>query len=152
VLSGIKPCISPDLLYTLARMGHGDELVLVDAFYPAHSRNPNVIRCDGSDVCELLDGILSLMNLDNYVADPVTTMEAANGDTLDPSMESDFRAAIDRHWPDTPPIAKMERHDFMARSTRAFAIVQTGETRKYANIIIKKGVIPPQAADAASSL
>ena len=139
---GIKPCISPDLLYTLARMGHGDELVLVDAFYPGHSKNSNVIRCDGSDVCELLDGILPLMNLDSYVVDLVTIMEVAAGDTPDPQMESDFRATIDRHWPDTPAMAKMERHEFMARSSRAFAIVQTGETRKYGNIILKKGVIP----------
>ena len=142
MLVGIKPCIPPDLLYTLARMGHGDELVLVDAFYPGYSSNANVIRCDGSDVTELLDGILPLMNLDSFVAAPVTMMEAANGDVLDPAMEADFRAVIDRHWPETPVIAKMERFDFMARSSKAFAIVQSGETRKYGNIILKKGVIP----------
>ena len=142
MLVGIKPCIPPDLLYTLARMGHGDELVLVDAFYPAYSNNANVIRCDGSDVCELLDGILALINLDSFVEAPVTMMEAANGDVLDAQMLLDFRAAIDRRWPQTPPIAMQERGTFVARSTRAFAIVQTGETRKYGNIILKKGVIP----------
>lgn len=142
MLVGIDSRISPELLYTLARMGHGDELVLVDAFYPGHSCNTNVIRCDGSNVAELLDAILPLMNPDSYVADPIAMMEPANGDPLDPAVESDFRAAIDRHWPETPPIVRMERHSFVKRSKSAFAIVQTGETRKYGNIILKKGVIP----------
>ena len=100
MLFGIKPCITPELLYTLARMGHGDELVLVDAYYPSHSKNPTVIRCDGVGGAELLDGIMALMNPDDYVAAPIIMMEPANGDPLDPSVEADFRAAIDRHWPD----------------------------------------------------
>ena len=142
MLLGIKPCISPKLLYTLARMGHGDEIVIVDAFYPSHSRNPNVIRCDGTDAADLLDGIMSLMNPDSYVEAPIVMMEPANGDPLDPQVEADFRAAIDRYWPDTPPIQRMDRQSFLTRSTEAFAIVQTGETRKYGNVILKKGVIP----------
>ena len=146
MLVGIKPCICPDLLYTLARMGHGDELVIVDAYYPSYSNNSNVIRCDGSDVSDLLDGVLSLMNPDSYVSAPVTMMEPSNGDLPDPQVASDFRAAIDRHWPETPPIAYMERQSFLARSRKAFAIVQTGETRKYGNIILKKGVIPLDVA------
>ena len=142
MLFGIKPCITPELLYTLARMGHGDELVLVDAYYPSHSKNPTVIRCDGVGGAELLDGIMALMNPDDYVAAPIIMMEPANGDPLDPSVERDFRAAIDRHWPETPAIVKIDRQSFVSRSAEAFAIVQTGEMRKYGNIIIKKGVIP----------
>lgn len=142
MLVGIKPCICPDLLYTLARMGHGDEIVIVDAFYPSHSKNANVIRCDGTGAAELLDGIMSLMNPDSYVDAPVVMMEPTNGDQVDPQIESDFRAAIDRYWPDTPPIVRMERQSFLTRSIKAFAIVQTGETRKYGNVILKKGVIP----------
>ena len=142
MLFGIKPCITPELLYTLARIGHGDELVLVDAYYPSHSKNPTVIRCDGVGGAELLDGIMALMNPDDYVAAPIIMMEPANGDPLDPSVEADFRAAIDRHWPKTPAIVKIDRQSFVLRSAEAFAIVQTGEMRKYGNIIIKKGVIP----------
>jgi L-fucose mutarotase len=142
VLIGIKPCISPELLYTLARMGHGDEIVIVDAFYPSHSMNTNVIRCDGTSAAELLDGIMSLMNPDSYVEAPIVMMEPDNGDPLDPQVEADFRAAIDRSWPETPPIVRMERQSFLQRSTKAFAIVQSGETRKYGNVILKKGVIP----------
>lgn len=142
MLLGVKPCINPALLYTLARMGHGDEIVLVDAYYPGASHNANVVFCPGSDVVDLLDGILSLMNLDDYVPAPVTMMTPADGDLLDPRVESDFRAVIDRHWPDTPPIARMERHQFLERSRKASAIVQTGETRKYGNVILTKGVVP----------
>jgi len=145
VLLGIKPCISPKLLYTLACMGHGDEIVIVDAFYPSHSRNANVIRCDGTSAAELLDGIMSLMNPDSYVDAPIVMMEPANGDPLDPQVEADFRAMIDRYWPETPPITRMERQSFLTRSTKAFAIVQTGETRKYGNIILTKGVIPVES-------
>ena len=76
-------------------MGHGDELVLVDAYYPSHSKNPTVIRCDGVGGAELLDGIMALMNPDDYVAAPIIMMEPANGDPLDPSVEADFRA----HYP-----------------------------------------------------
>ena len=142
MLVGIKPCISPELLYTLARMGHGDEIVIVDAFYPGHGMNSHVIRCDGLAASDVLDGILSLMNPDSYVEAPVVMMEPAAGDPLDPEIEADFRAAVDRYWPDTPPIARIDRHTFLARSTRAFGIVQTGETRKYGNVILKKGVTP----------
>jgi L-fucose mutarotase len=69
-------------------------------------------------------------------------MEPENGDPLAPQFEADFRAAIDRSWPDTPPIARTKRQSFLKRSTKAFAIVQSGETRKYGNVIIKKGGIP----------
>lgn len=142
MLLGIKPCISPELLYTLARMGHGDEIVIVDAFYPSHSKNTTVIRCDGTSATEVLDGIMSLMNPDSYVDAPVVMMKPDNGDPLDPQVEADFRAAIDRYWPETAPITRMERQSFLTRSSKAFAIVQTGETRKYGNVILTKGVIP----------
>ena len=85
---------------------------------------------------------MALMNPDDYVASPIIMMEPANGDPLDPSVEADFRAVIDRHWPKTPAIVKIDRQSFVSRSAEAFAIVQTGEMRKYGNIIIKKGVIP----------
>lgn len=140
MLVGIDPCVTPELLYTLARMGHGDEIVLADAFYPGHSNNPLVIRCDGSTVPELLAGILPMLCLDAHVDAPVVMMTPEPMDVLDPAVESDFRAAIDKSWPDTPPILRMERHAFMARSRAAFAVVMTGETRKYGNVLLKKGV------------
>ncbi|MDA8425022.1 MAG: L-fucose mutarotase [Treponema sp.] len=142
MLIGIAPCISPELLSVLHRMGHGDELVLADAFFPGDAFNSRVVRADGIRVPELLDGILALINLDSYVEAPVSMMAPAKGDELDLSVERAYRAAIDRHWPDTPAIARVERFAFYERARKAFAVVMTGETVKYGNIILKKGVIP----------
>ena len=142
MLIGIAPCISPELLSVLHRMGHGDELVLADAFFPGDAFNSRVVRADGIRMPELLDGILALINLDSYVEAPVSMMAPAKGDELDLSVERAYRAAIDRHWPDTPAIARVERFAFYERARKAFAVVMTGETVKYGNIILKKGVIP----------
>ena len=142
MLIGIDPVISPELLDTLFRMGHGDELALCDAFFPGNSFNSRVIRADGIRIPALLDGILALINIDSYVSNPVIMMEAVPGDNLDPETEKSFRSVIDRRWPNTPPIEKIERFAFYERCKKAFAVVMTGETVKYGNIILKKGVIP----------
>ena len=142
MLIGINPVIGPELLDALFRMGHGDEIVLADAFFPGDSMNSRVIRADGIQIPALLDGILSLMNLDSYVPHPAAMMAPVPGDQLDETVEASFRKVIDRHWPDTPPIERIERFAFYERTKKAFAVVMTGETVKYGNIILKKGVIP----------
>jgi len=142
MLIGIKPCISPDLLSTLFRMGHGDEIVLADAFFTGDSLNPRVIRADGLRIPELLDGILRLINLDESADETLVMMQPVEGDVTDPKVELSYREVVDRYWPDTPAIAKMERFAFYERARKAFAVVMTGETSKYGNIILKKGVIP----------
>jgi len=142
VLIGIDPVISPELLDTLFRMGHGDEIVLADAFFPGDSVNTKVIRADGIRIPALLDGILALMNLDAYVPHPLAMMAPVPGDALDESVERSYRAVIDARWPDTPPVERIERFAFYERAKRAFAVLMTGETVKYGNIILKKGVIP----------
>jgi L-fucose mutarotase len=142
MLIGVAPCISPDLLALLHRMGHGDEIVLADAFFPGDSCSSRVLRADGIPIPELLDGILALVNLDSYVETPVLMMAPVTGDELDPSVERSFRIPIDRRWPGTPPIQRIERFAFYERAKKAFAVVMTGETAKYGNVILKKGVIP----------
>ncbi|MDR2478976.1 MAG: L-fucose mutarotase [Treponema sp.] len=142
MLIGINPVIGPDLLDALFRMGHGDEIVLGDAFFPADSVNSRVVRADGITIPALLDGILALMNLDSYVPHPLVMMAPVPGDTLDEAVEKSYRAVIDRHWPQTPPIERIERFAFYERAKKAFAVLMTGETVKYGNIILKKGVIP----------
>ena len=77
-----------------------------------------------------------------YVDHPVMMMAAVLGDTLDPSVEASYRAVIDKHWPQTPPIQRLERFAFYERARTAFAVVMTGETAKYGNIVLKKGVTP----------
>ncbi len=142
MLKGISPLISPELLEVLARMGHGDEIVLADAHFPGETMGRRVVRADGLRIPDLLDAILPLFELDAYVDDPLVMMAAVEGDTLDPSVEEAYRAAIDRHAPDAPPIARIERFAFYERARAAFAVVMTGETAKYGNIILTKGVTP----------
>jgi L-fucose mutarotase len=123
-------------------MGHGDEIVLADAHFPGESFNGRVLRADGLRIPDLLDGILPLFALDSYVESPLFMMEAVPGDTLDPAVGQSYRAMIDKHWPATPPIGRIERFAFYERTKQAFAVVMTGETAKYGNIILKKGVTP----------
>lgn len=142
MLVGISPLLSPELLALLCRMGHGDDLVLADAHFPGETMNARCLRADGLRIPDLLDAILPLFALDEYVDHPVLMMAPVPGDQLDPSVEEAYRAAIDRHWPDTPAIARIERFAFYDRARQAFAVVMTGETAKYGNIILKKGVTP----------
>ncbi len=142
MLVGISPLFSPKLLATIYRMGHGDEIVLADAHFPGHSVNANVLRADGLDIADLLEAILPLFVLDTYADSAVFMMDAVPGDTLDPAVEASYRTVIDKIWPDTPPIARVERFAFYEQARRAFAVVMTGETAKYGNIILKKGVTP----------
>ena len=93
MLKGISNVISPDLLAVLARMGHGDEIILADAHFPGHSIGPQVLRADGLTVAQLIDGILPLFELDSY-ATPLAMMAVVEGDTLDPELEADYRAVI----------------------------------------------------------
>ena len=137
LLKGISPAISPELLKVLAEMGHGDEIVFSDAHFPAHTMNARVIRADGLGCDELLKGIAPPIELDAY-ATPVIMMEVVKGDTLDPEVEKKYRAALGYKG----EIERMERYAFYERAKKAYAVVLTGETAKYGNIIIKKGVIP----------
>jgi L-fucose mutarotase len=142
MLVGISPLMSPELLSMLYRMGHGDEIVLADAHFPGESQGPTVIRADGLKIADLLDAILPLMVLDQYDDKSLIMMAAVPGDKLDPAVEAGYRAAIDKHHSDAPPVHRIERFAFYDRAKTAFAIVMTGETAKYGNIILKKGVTP----------
>jgi L-fucose mutarotase len=142
MLIGISPVVGPELLSTLYRMGHGDEIVLADAHFPGETVGKRVLRLDGLRIPDLLDGILPLFALDTYVASPLMMMAAVPDDVLDPQVEISYRAMVDRHWPDTPPIERIERFAFYERTREAYAVVMTGETAKYGNIILKKGVTP----------
>lgn len=142
MLKGISPLLSPRLLEVMYRMGHGDEIVLADAHFPGESLGPPVLRADGLRVADLLGAILPLFELDSYVSDPVVMMAAVPGDTLDETVEQAYRQVIDRCAGAVFPIVRMERFAFYERSRKAFAVVMTGETAKYGNVILKKGVTP----------
>lgn len=141
MLKGIHPAISPDLLKVLAQMGHGDEIILADAHFPGHSVCSCVVRADGLSVATLLDGILPLFEFDAY-APPLVMMAAVPGDSLDPAVEEIYMRAVHRHVPNAARPVRIDRFDFYARARAAFAVVMTGETAKYGNILLKKGVTP----------
>lgn len=141
MLKGISPVVSPDLLKILAEMGHGDEIVISDAHFPAHTFNPRVVRADGIDADKLLAGIIPLFELDAY-ATPVAMMAAVPGDTLDPAVEARYRKALGY----AGAIERMERFAFYERAKKAYAVVISGEGAKYGNIILKKGVTPVEIA------
>ena len=141
MLKGIAPCISPDLLKVLAEMGHGDELILADAHFPGHTFNPRVVRADGLSITSLLDGVLPVFELDSY-APPLVMMAAVKGDQLDPAVETRYMEAVHRHAPQAEAPLRIDRFEFYERAKKAFAVVMTGETAKYGNILLKKGVTP----------
>lgn len=142
MLKGISPVISPDLLKVLSAMGHGDEIVLFDAHFPAESLNARVLRADGVSIPALLEGILPLFELDTYVPHPLIMMEAVEGDTLDPEVERKYMESVHKTNPQIKEVGRIERFEFYNRTKSAYAVVVTGETAKYGNIILKKGVTP----------
>jgi L-fucose mutarotase len=142
MLKGISPLLSPEILSCLHRMGHGDEIVLADAHFPGETMNPFVLRADGIRIPELLEAILPLFELDSYVPQPLVMMSAVEGDTLDPRVEESYMESIKKSNPKVPSVERIERFEFYRRTEEAFAVIMTGETAKYGNIILKKGVTP----------
>lgn len=142
MLKGISPLLSPELLAVLTRMGHGDEIILADAHFPGETLNSQVLRADGLRIPDLLEGILPLFVLDEYVDDPIVMMAAVEGDTLDPQVEADYLIPIRKHAPQAPAITRIDRFAFYDRAKSAFAVLMTGELAKYGNVILKKGVTP----------
>ena len=141
MLKGISPLLSPELLKTIAEMGHGDELVLGDGNFPAASMNSRCLRADGHGVSEMLDAVLQLFPLDTFVDAPVTLMQVVPG-TMEgePLIWSEFRKIVDKHQCSIK-IQFIERFEFYDLSRKAYATLQTGEKALYACISIKKGVI-----------
>ncbi|MBN1516683.1 L-fucose mutarotase [Candidatus Sumerlaeota bacterium] len=141
MLNGISPLIGPDLLAALYRMGHGDEIVLADAHFPGESFNNRVLRADGLKIPDLLDAILPLFPLDTYVETPLIMMSAVAGDQLDQNVLKSYRDVIRKHAPHAPAIEHIDRFEFYERARAAYTVLMTGETAKYGNIILKKGVV-----------
>ena len=142
MLKGISPLISPELLSILHRMGHGDEIVLADAHFPGETCGQRVVRADGLRIADLLDGILPLFALDTYGDSPTIMMAPGEGGLLDPGVEESYRRVILTHCPDAPAIVRNDRFVFYERARKAFAVVMTGETATFGNIILRKGVTP----------
>ncbi|MGE5604523.1 MAG: L-fucose mutarotase [Bacteroidota bacterium] len=140
MLKGISKIISPDLLAILMEMGHGDELVLGDGNFPAAAYAQRLVRADGHSIPELLDAILKFYPLDPYVKKAVCLMEVVPGDPVQTPIWDDYREIVKKYEPKAE-FEKIERFVFYERAKKAYAIVATGESALYANIILKKGVV-----------
>lgn len=138
MLKGIPSIISPELLKIMMEMGHGDEIVIGDGNFPGKSINANCVRCDGHKVPELLEAMMKLFPLDTY-ANPVYIMEKVPGDTVETPIWDEYREIV-KPYTDAE-LEQVERYAFYERAKKAYAVVMTGESALYANIILKKGVV-----------
>ncbi len=142
MLKGINPIVSPNLLKALSEMGHGDEILLSDSHFPGHTLcSNNLLRGDGLEIPDLLEGILPLFELDSYDA-PLIMMSAVDGDVLDPSVEESYMSVVKKFLPEAAVPLRIDRFAFYDRAKAVFSCVITGTTAKYGNIILKKGVTP----------
>jgi L-fucose mutarotase len=125
-------------------MGHGDEIVIADGNFPSASIaaatiSKKFVRLDGHGVPEILDAVLQLMPLDTFVEKPVALMD--NGDSEHrPEVWTEYEKIVNKYEGEKS-IELVERYAFYTRAKSAYAIVASGETATYANIILKKGVV-----------
>lgn len=145
MLKGIDPLLTPELLLILAAMGHGDELAVVDANFPADACARRLVRIAGADSGRVLEAVLSLLPLDGFVAEPALRMEVVGDPEAEPEVCRAFRDILARAEGRPVPLGRLKRHAFYERTRQAFAVVQTGERRFYGNILLRKGVVPPEA-------
>lgn len=136
MLKGISPLISPELLKVLCEMGHGDEIVLADANFPAESMGQRVVRADGIGAAELLRAILPLFPLDQYDESNFVLMSVVPGDPTVPVIWDEYRATLTAYEPDAK-IQTIDRFAYYERAKKAHCIVATGESAQYANILLK---------------
>jgi len=141
MLKGISPLISPELLKVLMEMGHGDEIVIADGNFPAASVAKRLVRSDGNGGPELLEAILNLFPLDQYVERPVALMAVVPGDTYQPVIWDEYHGIIQKNEPMFTEFEYAERFAFYERARQAYAVLASSEKALYANIILKKGVV-----------
>ena len=140
MLKGLHRLISPPLLSVLAEMGHGDELAIVDANFPATTMARRLVHAPGLDAPSVLTAILTLLPLDDFVECPAAIMRSGPGR---PPVVEAFQASLDADARRAVPLEELERFQFYDRTQAAFAVVATGEARLYGNVLIRKGVVRP---------
>ena len=149
MLWGIDPLLDADLLYALRRMGHGDEIAVVDTNFPSHAVAMATVTgapllMAGVTAARAVEAILSVMPLDTFVPDPAGRMEVVGDPNAVPPVQREVQAVVDRAAGKHVPLAPIERFDFYEGGKNTFAILITGERRFYGDFIFKKGVVPPE--------
>ncbi len=144
MLKNIPKMISPELLKVLCEMGHSDRVVIADANFPAEriGKNAIVLRADGHSATEMLDAILTLFPLDTYVDAPVSLMQVMPGDPVETPIWDEYKKIVSKHDPrGAAAFGEIERFAFYEEAEKCYAIIATGETALYANMILQKGVL-----------
>ena len=144
VVLSVTKILSPEMLKVLCEMGHSDRIVIADANFPAESmgRNAIVIRADGHSATDLLDAILTVFPLDTYVQNPVYLMQVMQGDDVETPIWDEYKEIVKKHDDRGAEVfGEYERFEFYEQAKKAYAIIATGESALYANLILQKGVI-----------
>lgn len=142
MLKGVDPLLSPDLLHALRAMGHGDEIAIVDANFPAAANARRLIRLEGVTAPRVARAIASVLPLDDFQPVAAFRMAVTDDQTAVPAVAGEFQRVLeDEGYRRT--IEPLERFAFYERTRAAYAIVATGETRLWGNLILKKGALRP---------
>jgi len=141
MLKGIPSNLSPKLFKILMEMGHGDDIVISDGNFPAASCARRLISCNGLGVLGILDAIIQFFPLDSFVEKPISLMKVVTGDSYKPEIWHEFKKIICKYDERAADFEFVERFEFYERAKKAYAIVATSETTRYASIILKKGII-----------
>jgi len=150
MLKGVDPVLLPDLLTALYEMGHGDEIALVDAHFPAAStavRTPfgRLIRADAAGVPRVLRAVLSVLELDTFVDVAAWRMEVDGAPDQLPPVQVEMTSMLATGAGPGHRLGSLRRPDFYQRAREVYAVAVTGETRPWGNVILRKGVTPPPA-------
>ena len=148
MLKNVPSLLTPDALHALASMGHGDDVAIVDANFPAarlaRQGAARLVQLAGANATQALKAVLQVLPLDDFLPDAARTMQVVGDASAVPEPVAEFAAALRQAG--ELPAATLERFDFYQRAQSAFVILRTGETRKYGNILLRKGVIASGAA------
>jgi L-fucose mutarotase len=143
MLIGIPPLLGPELLFTLRAMGHGDEIAIVDGNYPALEHGRRVIRADGLDLLPVLEAVLQVLPVDDFVPQAIFRSSVKGDPTVSETVHEEIEAVCARHAPGFA-VVPLAGDTFYGRVKAAHTIIATSEPRLYANVIIRKGVIYPK--------
>ncbi|MDY3760519.1 MAG: L-fucose mutarotase [Eubacteriales bacterium] len=143
MLKGLSPLLTPELLKILCEMGHGDEIVLADGNFPSEAIGQRVVRLDAHAGTDVLKAIMPVFPIDTYSDPNAFLMEVVPGDNVETPIWDEYSHIMKESEGETVRIGHIERFAFYERAKKAYAVIATGETALYANLILKKGVISP---------